>query len=125
MIHNKIVKYILPAYWASYLINADASGLQDGEQDQIDAFMSGNRLPAPVDCGEQFFARSNDYSRMGGDVCEYSFLIPKFVVEDFSTPGNLPSWGFAVYFRNGNVSGWHKGYHNQVDATRAAELATA
>ena len=25
----------LPIYWASYLVNNDASGLEDGEEDQV------------------------------------------------------------------------------------------
>lgn len=29
-----------PVYWASYLINGDASGLKDGEQAKVDAWLA-------------------------------------------------------------------------------------
>ena len=68
------LEYTLPAYWASYLINGDASGLKDGEQAAIDAFISKESKPRPiyfVDVGESYFARSNDANSLGGDVADY------------------------------------------------------
>jgi len=44
----EITTYTLPAYWASYLINGDASGLEEGEQALLDAFLRRKNLPAPV-----------------------------------------------------------------------------
>jgi len=34
------VEYILPAYWASALINGDLSGLSDEDEKQLEAFTS-------------------------------------------------------------------------------------
>jgi hypothetical protein len=70
----KLVTYTLPAYWASYLINGDASGLDDGEQQQIDRWMRNNRPGYPLDCGEEsWFAHSNDATNLGDDVMEFTF----------------------------------------------------
>lgn len=68
--------YTLPAYWASYLINGDASGIEDSEQAQADAFLAKHNLPSPVSCSDEaWFARSNDAGTLAGDVMEYTFLI--------------------------------------------------
>lgn len=69
----RVVTYTLPAYWASYLINGDPSGLEDGEQAQIDRWMRVEQPGYPVDCGEAYFAHSNDATRLGGDVAEFTF----------------------------------------------------
>jgi len=71
----KTIEYKLPAHWASYLFNNDASGLEDGEQEEIDSFIERESSPFPihfVDCGESYFSRSNDANSMGGDVCDYT-----------------------------------------------------
>ena len=72
----QIETYTLPVYWASYLINGDASGLEDGEQAEIDAWLAS--LPygyACVDVGEETgFRRSNDATDLGGDCAEYTFM---------------------------------------------------
>jgi hypothetical protein len=67
----------LPACWASYLINGDASGLEAGEQEQIDAFLACEDLPPPVDCSEEAsFSRYNDaHTGLAGDVLDYTFLV--------------------------------------------------
>lgn len=65
----------LPAHWAPYLINGDATGLDDSDEKECDAYMEREGLPAPVDCGEAYFAWRNDANRLGGDVCEFTFLI--------------------------------------------------
>lgn len=69
-------RYTLPAYWASSLINGDDSGLGDGENKQIEAFIAREELEDwhCVDCGEQYFAHCNDATSLGGDVCEYTFI---------------------------------------------------
>lgn len=69
------IEYTLPAYWASYLINGDASGLEDGEQATIDAFLAREGNPNLVDCGESYFSHSNDATELGGDVCDYTALV--------------------------------------------------
>ena len=45
--------YRLPAPWASYLINGDASGLATGEQERIAAFLAAENLGSPVDCEQE------------------------------------------------------------------------
>ena len=67
----------LPAYWASYLINGDASGLQDGEQEFIDAYLEREELPSPCDCSsESWFSWRNDSGNgLGGDVLEFTFFV--------------------------------------------------
>lgn len=73
----QVVKYTLPAYWASYLINGDDSGIESEDVYYADKFMAENNLPMPVSCSEEsWFAHSNDSSnRLAGDVLEYTFLI--------------------------------------------------
>lgn len=73
----KTIEYTLPAPWASYLINGDASGLTGSEEFQIDGFLAKHNLPAPVGCSENtWFARSNDSGNdLAGDVMTFTFLI--------------------------------------------------
>lgn len=66
------IEYTLPAYWASYLINGDFSGLEDGEKETIDNYIKREENPCFVDCGEQYFSHTNDATTLGGDVCEYT-----------------------------------------------------
>lgn len=68
------IEVTLPVYWASYLINGDASGLQDGEQEEIDAYME---LQAPYTCAvdceqESTFSWRNDANNLGGDVLRFT-----------------------------------------------------
>lgn len=68
--------FILPAYWASYLVNGDASGIDPGEREQVDGFISRNglRLSGFVSCGDSYFARSNDAGNgLAGEVCEFTY----------------------------------------------------
>lgn len=68
--------YSLPVYWASYLINGDGSGLEDGEQEEIDAWLAS--LPCGWNCvdvsEETDFRRSNDATDLGGDCADYTFM---------------------------------------------------
>lgn len=70
-------RYELPAYWASSIFNGDDSGLQDGEREQIDAFIKREGLEGwtEADCGESYFSRNNDATTLGGDVCRYTFVL--------------------------------------------------
>jgi len=71
------VTYTLPSYWASYLINGDSSGISDKDKAECDSFIARMELPAPVDCStESWFSWHNDATDLGGDVMEYTFLIP-------------------------------------------------
>ena len=69
------MSYTLPMYWASYLINGDASGLEDGEQAVIDAFLEREGNPHFCDCGESYFSWHNDATSLGGDVCDYTAIV--------------------------------------------------
>lgn len=72
---HEVVK-VLPAYWASYLINGDDSGLEPGEKAVVDKFLADQCLPKPVSCtDEQYFKWGNDATRLGGDVLEYTFFL--------------------------------------------------
>jgi len=70
--------YVLPAYWACSIFNGDDSSLEDGEREQIDAFLAREGLDKDgwreADCGEPYFSHDNDATNLGGDVCEYTFV---------------------------------------------------
>lgn len=71
------VNYTLPAFWASYLINGDDSGLEHSERREANLFIAEHDLPFPVSCSdESWFSWRNDATLLGGDVMEYTFLIP-------------------------------------------------
>lgn len=56
----------LPAHFASYLINLDASGLEDGEVEQIDNFLDHNNFRIiNVSEDEPVFKWSNDLNSLG------------------------------------------------------------
>lgn len=70
----KTETYVLPVYWASALINDDASGLEDSEIEEIDAFCDG--LGPCVDVsGENEFSWTNDANDLGGAVATFTFQI--------------------------------------------------
>lgn len=74
----KTTTYILPAYWASALINNDFSGIKDNEESEIRSFLSKNNLPFPVQVDgldSDDFRSSNDANNMGGNVATYTFLL--------------------------------------------------
>ena len=66
-------EYVLPAYWASYLINGDASGLEDDEQAEIDQWLDRGQPGCCVDCGESEFSWRNDATGLCGDVATFVF----------------------------------------------------
>ena len=73
-------KVIGAAYWASYLINGDASGLEDYEQAECDAWLKREleRNEDIVDCGEPYFSWSYGFYTgapvRGGELVEYTVL---------------------------------------------------
>lgn len=71
------VTYTLPAYWASYLINGDDSGISPEDKAEADAFLAQHNLPDPVSCSdEKWFSWHNDSdNKLGGDVLEYTFFV--------------------------------------------------
>jgi hypothetical protein len=74
------IKLTLPASWASYLVNNDASGITAEDISDADFFMATHfddgQKPS-ADCGESYFAKSNDANKIGGEVCEFSFLVDR------------------------------------------------
>lgn len=79
---HRLETFDLPAFWASYFINGDASGLTDAEQRDADAWWAEN-LPADVpvscvDCSEDpDFRRYHDADRyvLPCDCLTYTFLV--------------------------------------------------
>ncbi len=73
----KTETYILPSYWASYLINGDDSGISSEDLYYADKFLAEHNLDYPVSCSdESYFSWRNDSSNnLGGGVLEYTFLI--------------------------------------------------
>ena len=79
------IKYKLPAYWASYLVNGDASGLLDecpvnpdqSEQETINQWLESEGNPDFFDCGEPYFSWRNEATNLGGDVCDYVAHVSK------------------------------------------------
>jgi len=69
-------KMAMPAYWSSYLINGDASGLEDGEDKIADAYLEKNHVAEVVDApGEGYFSWSYDLhggTARGGELLDYT-----------------------------------------------------
>lgn len=75
-------RYTLPIYWASYLVNSDASGLEDEEQKEIDNWvdneMEENEYKSfhCIDVSENYYFKYiNDANSLGGDVATFTFSI--------------------------------------------------
>lgn len=65
----------LPAHWASYLINGDASGMGDDEIADIDRYVKLQGLASCTSVGDEtWFAQRNDAGGLGGDVATFTFL---------------------------------------------------
>lgn len=73
------VSYTLPAHWAGALINDDRTGLEDADEQQLDALLEGESLPSPVDCSDEpFFCVHHDarqYGVLPCDCLEFAFLL--------------------------------------------------
>jgi hypothetical protein len=77
----KTIDYTLPAYWASYLINGDESGLEGREALQIEGFLAGegllnNCLSCSDDNGD--FRKYHDATAYGILACDcltYTFEV--------------------------------------------------
>ena len=73
------IKQELPTYWASYIANGDASGLEEGEEKLIDETLKQLNLTNCVDVLEDInFKCGISYlpDLLGGDYCTYVFLEP-------------------------------------------------
>ena len=69
----------LPIYWASYLINGDSSGLEDGEENLIKETLDYLELSSSecVDVSEDYsfkYGRSDLPDLEGGDYAVYTFI---------------------------------------------------
>jgi len=68
--------FVLPAHFASYLINGDASYLSMDDVDEIELFKAKRNLLGCVDCSEDsWFSWRNDLNDLGGDVMEFTFEV--------------------------------------------------
>ena len=92
MMPIETIDFVLPIYWASYLINGDASGISEKERAEIDSFVAGVEVDAIVKDGvlvsakhignclnvseESYFSWWNDaFTGLGGDVATFTFII--------------------------------------------------
>ncbi len=66
-----LTEYTLPAYWAPYLINDDASGLNDAEQAECDAFCNG--LGFCIDMRDESEFGHNDANNLAGATAVFTF----------------------------------------------------
>lgn len=77
----KTATFTLPAHWAGYLINGDATSFSlydDGDQElaYIDQWVKMNDLGFCLDCSEYpEFATSCDADTLAGDTLEYEFEV--------------------------------------------------
>jgi hypothetical protein len=108
----EVVEYTLPVYWASYLINGDASGLENGEQKQIDEWLEREGNPHFVDVSEDtHFAHRNDATNLGGDVATYTaHMRPGGRGTAPDSGGGVPRMqsGYAFYTPSKRKGDWKK-----------------
>ena len=78
--------YTLPVHWLSYLVNDDASGIEQKEKEEIDAFIQREMetngyahftATPPSEGAEQYFKPYNDANSLGADVIDFDFLHKK------------------------------------------------
>ena len=73
---DDVIEVRLPIYWASYLVNNDASGLEDGEEDQVKETLEYLELDKWI-CVDVKDDISFEYpflpDLLGGDYCTYVF----------------------------------------------------
>ena len=76
IISNDVAEVRLPIYWASYLVNGDASGLEDGEENQVQETLEYLELDKWI-CVDVKDDISFEYpflpDLLGGDYCTYVF----------------------------------------------------
>lgn len=66
--------YILPAYWASALINDDRSGMEDTDEKELTKWLLKENPGYCVGCSDEpYFAHRNDATNLGCDVLEFYF----------------------------------------------------
>lgn len=71
---EKILEYRLPDYLASYLINGDASGLQDDEIDKINQFLEEEGISILEMKDDSSFYWSNDLDSIGANCSTFTVI---------------------------------------------------
>ena len=78
MTQSTEVKFDLPIYWATYIMYADESGLEEGEKEIIDEILQDLEVTNCIDVLDnqylELYPPSYMPSNMGGDYCTYIFL---------------------------------------------------
>jgi len=73
---DDVIEVRLPIYWASYLVNNDVSGLEDGEENQVQETLEYLELDKWI-CVDVKDDISFEYpflpDLLGGDYCTYVF----------------------------------------------------
>ena len=85
----KTEEFKLPTWWASYLINGDASGLTDDEQAEIDNWCEVHTAGPCLDVAddEDFTTRGDD-GWLGADRATFTFQI----IEPLYADGEVIGW---------------------------------
>ena len=72
------VKFDLPIYWATYIMYADQSGLEEREKEIIDEILEDLEVTNCIDVLDnqylELYPPSYMPSNMGGDYCTYVFM---------------------------------------------------
>ena len=72
------VKFDLPIYWATYIMYADESGLEEGEKEIIDQILQDLEVTNCIDVLDnqylELYPPNYMPYGMGGDYCTYVFL---------------------------------------------------
>lgn len=84
----KTEEFLLPVHWASYLINNDASGYEDDEQ-EIDEWVTCNAPGPCIGCADESeLCRQGDD---GGLMCDRAVFTFQ-VIEELVSDGEVISW---------------------------------
>jgi hypothetical protein len=67
--------FVLPAHFASFLVNGNSTSLELEEVSDMVAFTEKHNLLNCIDCSEQYFSWRNDLNDLGGDVMEFTFEV--------------------------------------------------
>lgn len=86
--------YTLPAHWASYLVNGDASGLDIDDKQACGAWLDKHpELGLCLHCSDDatFEATGNDANSLGGDCLEFTFPVanPPTIAMNITHPANV------------------------------------